>query len=136
MAYLTGELPAHEADEEHVLFPLLQARCRTVDIGMMLNRLRQEHEQDRRLIGTLVDDLAAIGAEVRLGLPTDFTINALMLAERWRRHLAWEDQTVLPLAREWLGSGDLAELGQAMLARRTMDEADGPACDHIETRVT
>ena len=136
MAYLTEELPAHEADEEHLLFPLLQARCRTVDVGTMLNRLRAEHEQDRRLIETLVDDLAAISAEVQLGLPTEFTINALMLAERWRRHLAWENQTVLPLAGEWLDSADLTELGQAMVARRTIEEKDGSAHDPIETRVT
>ena len=41
-----------------------------------------------------------------------------MLAETWRLYLAWENQVLLPLAREWLSAVDLAELGRAMAARR------------------
>ena len=116
-AYLLEDLPAHEADEEKVLVPLLQSCCPDDEIGLILSRLRREHDQDGRLVDTLVDDLGAICAEVPLGLPSDFAIHALMLVERWRRHLLWENRTVLPLARRWLNEADLSALGHAMAGR-------------------
>ncbi|MDJ0945617.1 MAG: hemerythrin domain-containing protein [Kiloniellales bacterium] len=116
-AYLLEDLPDHETDEERVLLPLLQSRCRDDEIGLVLSRLRREHDQDRRLVETLVDDLGAICAEVPLGLPNDFAINALMLVERWRRHLFWENRSVLPLARRWLSEADLSALGHAIAGR-------------------
>ena len=82
----------------------------------MLTQLRQEHERDRDLVLKIIDDLRAICAEVPIGLPSDFRINALMLVERWRRHLDWENQTLLPLAREVFNDSDMRALLQAMVA--------------------
>lgn len=116
-ASLLVDLPDHEADEEKVLLALLKSRCPKDKIGLILSRLRGEHDQNRRLVEKLVDDLGAICAEVPLGLPNDFVINALMLVENWRRHLRWENHTILPLARRWLSNADLSVLGHAMAGR-------------------
>ena len=116
IAYLEEELPCHEAVEEDLLLPLLLSRCRDDTISQMLFQLREEHGRDRDLVQKIIDDLRAICAEVPIGLPNDFCINALMLVERWRRHLDWENQTLLPIARKVLSDSDLRALGQAMAA--------------------
>ena len=41
-----------------------------------------------------------------------------------RRHLAWENGTILPLARKRLNKHDLAELGRKMAARRGLSFPD------------
>ena len=118
LAYLTEELPLHEQDEEEGLIPLLQARCGDAEAQGLLSRLRGQHADDRARVATLIADLDALYVEVPLGDPGAFVLNALMLAETWRRHLAWENQVLLPLARDRLNAADLEELGRAMAARR------------------
>lgn len=118
IAYLTEDFPAYVMVEEYVLFPLLQSRCRKDSIGTILSKLHHERDQDWKLVDKVIEDLTAISAEVPLGVPSDFIISALQLVERWRRHLSWEERTVLPLAREWLSNTDLIDLGHAMVACR------------------
>ena len=118
LTYLTQELPLHEQDEEEGLIPLLQARCHDAAARGLLSRLRGQHADDRARVATLIADLDALCVEVPLGDPGAFVLNALMLAETWRRHLAWENDVLLPLARDRLNAADLAELGRAMAARR------------------
>ena len=45
-------------------------------------------------------------------------------AESQRRHLTWEENVVLPLARERLTPEDLAEMGRNMVTRREISAID------------
>jgi len=117
--YLEHDLPLHVADEEESLFPLLLQRCEPVDnIGEVLAILGDEHDKDQALTAAVKQGLTAL-LEHRDedDLEACFR-NTLAFVETQRRHLAWENGIVLPLARKRLGSADLIDLGRAMATRR------------------
>lgn len=118
-AYLQADFPAMVAEEEEGLLPLLRARLLLGDdFDQVLRQMDEEHRHDRRqaillaaeceaLAGGLLDEAAVLFSACRA------------FAEQQRRHLAWEDATVLPLARERLTTADLALWNRRTRARRT-----------------
>ena len=119
LTYLDEELPQHIADEEQALFPLLQDRCRGEDNAeRLLAVLSEEHRQDSALCMEVQGGLRslAVGHEPSHGAA--FVRAAAAFAETQRRHLAWEDEVLLPLARERLTAADLREMGRDMAERR------------------
>lgn len=117
--HLRHDLALHTLDEERELFPLLRQRCLPQDgVEVILNRLEAEHELDKDLVEFLAADLEVLASGHRLANPVRFLTNASAFAETQRRHLAWENSTVIPLARIRLTSEDLTALGRAMAARR------------------
>ncbi len=119
LAYMERELPKHIADEEEDLFPLLKQRCLATDnAGRMLSVLSEEHRQDHALCEEVLDGLRALADGEELSGGTAFMRAAAALAETQRRHLAWEDDVLLPLARERLTAADLRQMGLAMARRR------------------
>ena len=112
-------MPLHIADEESDLFPLLWQRCLDDDgIDELLALLKKEHEEDDALCAALLAPLRVI---VDGGQPDDvaeFVALALGFARLQRRHLGWENGTILPLAERRLTDADQAELGRSMAARR------------------
>ena len=62
------------------------------------------------------------GIGVMLVLATPLARDAMAFATLQRRHLAWENGTILPLARQRLSAEDKAELGRRMTARRGGDQ--------------
>lgn len=125
--YMEWDLPRHVADEEQDLFPLLRARCELRDgIESVLAQLSEEHAKDEGLSSTLLAGLRNL-AEGRA--PKDqagFLGAAASFAESQRRHLAWEERLVLPLARKRLRDDDLLKMGRSMAARRDLAfPADG-----------
>ncbi|MEX2647435.1 MAG: hemerythrin domain-containing protein [Alphaproteobacteria bacterium] len=117
--YFETKLGLHYGDEEKGLFPLLRRRAEPDDgIGTILDLLDEEHEADHVLLDRLLGPLRAIAGG---GRPTDligFAGDARAFSVLQRRHLAWENGTVLALARRRLSADDQRELGRGMAARR------------------
>lgn len=119
--HLTVDLPLHIADEEKDLFPLLKERCLPDDqIEDMLMLLNREHEEDDANCAALLAPLRGLARGYRPTDATAFVAQAHAFASFQRRHLGWENGTVLPLAERRLGDEDNAALGASMAARRGM----------------
>jgi len=122
LGFLMKDLPLHTADEEKSLFPLLRKRCRPEDnIEQALDQLHSEHALDGDVAEFIVSDLAVIAKGAALPNPTHLAINLRNFAELHRRHVAWENATVLPLAHRRLTEADSIGLGRAMADRRGLN---------------
>lgn len=118
-AYLERELPHHIADEEQELFPRLRSRCNPADnTERILGMLSEEHRRDGDLCEAVLEGLRALAEGHETSPCAAFPRAAAAFAETQRRHLAWEDDVVLPLARERLTNEDLGEMGRNMAERR------------------
>lgn len=119
LAYLEQELPHHVSDEEQELFPRLSGRCQAEDNAKrLLGVLSEEHRRDGEICEEVLEGLRALseGREPSQGVA--FVRAAAAFAETQRRHLAWEDDVLLPLARARLTAEDLMEIGRGMAKRR------------------
>jgi hemerythrin-like domain-containing protein len=117
--YLTIDLPLHIADEEEALFPLLEARCTEEDsAGDVIELLRAEHAADQALMAEAVAPLRAMAGGRTAVIADTARAHIRAMAEAQRRHLAWENSVVLPLAKRRLTDSDLVDLGRAMAQRR------------------
>jgi hemerythrin-like domain-containing protein len=123
--YAATEMPLHLADEEKDLFPRLIERCDPEDaLDNIVDQLEHEHETDSALYHRLEHGLKAIARGAPLAHPEVFCSDAQSFSMLQRRHLNWENGTVLPLARQKLTPEDLAEMRDAMSARRHGTELD------------
>ena len=113
--FLAIELPRHIADEED-LFTCLRGRCTPDDrIEELITALREDHAKDTTIRQRAETALAAMKA----GNGANGTNAAMaVFAEAKRRHIRWENELLLPLARARLESDDLKALGQGMAERR------------------
>ena len=119
LGYLERELPLHIADEEESLFPLLKRRADPDDdIDTLLAILNDEHDADHEYHHKLLEPLRAIAAGRAPADAVAFAHMARAFSVFQRRHLAWENGTVLPLARRRLTAADQAAMGDAMARRR------------------
>ena len=119
LAYLTEDLPSHRIDEEEVLFSMLESRFpKDEGVGGILSQLRREHVRDQTIVEKLLDDLTTLQCNVALFTPLNFIVNALMFSETQRRHISWEDNVLVPLARRVFTDADLVDLGRAMAERQ------------------
>ena len=119
ISYLTVELALHHRDEEGDLFPILRELCTSSDgIDHILAELDRDHAAENILALHVVMDLKMIAAGNTLENPVRFLSNLRAFAEGQVRHLIWENNIVLPLARRRLGSEHLERMGQNMAARR------------------
>jgi hemerythrin-like domain-containing protein len=117
--YAAGEKPLQLADEQKDLFPRLIARCDPVDgLDNMVDQLEHEHETDSALYKRLEHELKVIAGGQVPRHPEVFASDARAFAMLQRRHLNWENGTILPLARQKLTPEDLDEMRVAMAARR------------------
>ena len=117
--YLVRDLPQHTADEEQDLFPRLRARCKPEDqVERIIMLLSEEHARDQEVVLALPAGLRSLVEGRPLPQPELFVQAASTFAECQRRHLAWEEGVIFPLARKRLQPDDLAELGRNMAARR------------------
>ncbi len=123
LGYLEHEMPLHIADEEEDLFPLLTRRCAPEDeIDELVALLSSEHETDENHYLALLAPLRAIVNGRPPPNPMRFAADARAFAVLQRRHLGWENGTVLPLARRRLTAADMAELGRKMAERRGISD--------------
>lgn len=110
-AWLACELPLHLRDEEESLYPRLEGRARSVT-----RRLAEENRATAALRSALRVDLAHIAMGHR---PSDlFAAAARDFVARYRRHLAVEENDVMPAAGRRLGRADRVMIAREMAARR------------------
>ncbi len=130
VAILRNGLPRHMSLEEEVLFPLLRRRIAgTPHLTAMLHRLEDEHDTDEGFASEIADALESLAGREAAD---DAEMLGYMLRgffECQRRHIAWENEVVLPLARQVLLPEDLAEFqlrimtsGRPLCARRPLME--------------
>lgn len=111
LTILQGSLPAHSRFEDNALFPRLRRRLTADDpVLSALVCLEREHVWDAGALSDLAGELKSA-----LGLQGVQNPNLLIwmlrgFADSHRRHIAWEDEVVLPAARASLTADDLAEL--------------------------
>ncbi|MDJ0950750.1 MAG: hemerythrin domain-containing protein [Alphaproteobacteria bacterium] len=123
--YVVEEMPNHILDEEEGLFPLLEERCRPDDgVRDILELLRLEHDVDRELAARVRDSLQALLDARPFGDPEGFLRDCYTFVETQCRHLAWENEVVLPIARIRLTPEDRESLGRSMATRRNIDYPD------------
>lgn len=123
--HLENNLPIHIADEEEDLFPLLKQRCLPDDkVEEMIALIAEEHEEDSSHLDELLEPLRQIAAGSRPVDAVSFTARARAFASFQRRHLGWENGTILPLAERRLTDADQAALGRKMAARRGVSPPD------------
>lgn len=112
--FLSHDFVSLITEEEHGLLPLLQRRLLLGDnLDDVISQLSDEHRQEREQARTL----AAQCLDFASGTDADWPelCDALtQFAERQRRHLLWEDATILPLARDRLSAEDLNRWGADM----------------------
>lgn len=118
---LKTELPLHHLIEERALFPLV-IKYATNDDNMVeiIDRLKEEHEVDEGLSDELVEVLESLGAG---NAPDNADMVGYMLRgffENYRRHVTWENNVVLSLARRRLPPKALGEM--TIIIRRVKEE--------------
>jgi hypothetical protein len=108
-SFLARDYPALIVEEEEGLLPCLNQRLLLGDsLDDILRQLGDEHRQDvahAKLLATRCDDFAT---EVDTDWP-ELCESLSDFADRQRRHLVWEDATILPIARDRLLSDDMRQ---------------------------
>lgn len=118
--YFSDDYALHVADEETDLFPLLRRRC-AEDRAFLasLDMLAAEHRDDCIRTERIVAGLKSLAAGPhRLDVPAELAADARAYIEIQRRHIAWEDAVLMPVARRALPASDLRRLAHKLAARR------------------
>lgn len=119
VSYLDNDFPLHIADEDDGLFAVLRERCQgDASCKAILRQLADEHADEAAGVAGLADGLRLVLAGRPVANSMQFMQRALRFVETQRRHLLWENNVVLPLARERLDAADLERIGRTMAARR------------------
>ena len=123
--FLSEELPLHHSDEEEDLSRLLRLRGKPEDrTHSILAELDRNHAVESFLRRSIIIDLTRIVAgDTKESLAYLFT-DLRSFAEGQQRHLAWENEVVLPLAGRRLRPEDLEEMRRNMAARRGLFLSD------------
>ena len=108
LSLLKSAWQQHTRLEEDVLFPMLRSRTgEGAYVTAMLHRLEEEHDTDEGL----ADEISIALGELIAGAPLanaeslGYMLRGFFMSQR--RHIAWENEVVLPLARHVLEPGDL-----------------------------
>lgn len=116
---LQFDLPLHHHDEEEALFPLLKKRAKPEDgLDQILERLAAEHSSDNDFASEIAEALETLGQGGRPANPEMLGYMLRGFFERYRRHVHWENQLVMPLARLRLTREDLDQLQSQMNENR------------------
>ena len=86
--------------------------------------LEEEHIRDDDMVQPLTAGLRALATGDMPADAATFCRLAGVFAEAQRRHLAWEEAALLPLARRKLSTGDLQAMGRQMATRRGLAYPD------------
>lgn len=125
VSILTRSWPAHVALEEECLFPLLRQRSAGDAMAHdILDRLEAEHEHDEDFAGEIAMALQAFVDEGVIENPAMLGYMLRGFFDGQRRHVAWENATILPLARKILLEDDLAKVQAWIMS------SDHPRCIH------
>jgi len=125
VSILEGSVPRHMRLEEEALFPMLRERVADDDpLRAALACLEEEHERDSAILDELSD---ALKTAAEAGAVINPDMLGYMLRgyfDSQRRHIAWEDRVVLPVAAQVLTPEDQSALQAWVMA------SDHPRCCH------
>lgn len=112
-------LPMHIADEEEDFLPLLARRCGLSDrFAEISATLRTNHESERLLAQAVAGELERLIEGEALSRPVRFFGDTIRLYRIIRRHIAWENAVLMPLARRRLRDLDYPYLMEKIEQRR------------------
>ena len=118
-------LRPHHQFEEGMLFPLLRRRVKERDNAEpILRNFEAEHSADESLALELSEelDVLAAGAAPRNAHLTGYMLRAFFVS--YRRHIAWENVLLLPLAHQRLTEEDLDQLSAQLQKSAPADLAE------------
>ncbi len=119
VTFFNEELPLHFKDEEIDFFPILRRCCLPEDrFDSVFAQLELMHNVDRVLKIHVVIELKSITVNRKPENQSILWANLRAFAEARRRHIYWENQTLLPLGLKRLSRKDEIELGRNMAKRR------------------
>jgi hemerythrin-like domain-containing protein len=116
---LRTSMRIHHLDEEMGLFPALRRHGQIhKSLGQSLERLESEHIDDDSLSQDIIEALETLasGGSVNSIDGLSFMLRAFF--DSHRRHVAFENEMVLPAARQYLDRGELEQIEAVMLANR------------------
>lgn len=123
VSILEGSVPRHMRLEEEALFPALRDRVASDHpLHAALGCLQEEHERDGAMLVELTDALKSAAQQGSVSNPDMLGYMLRGYFDSQRRHIAWEDRVVLPIARQVLTAGDLAGLQGWIM------DSDHPRC--------
>ncbi|MEZ5843923.1 MAG: hemerythrin domain-containing protein [Hyphomicrobiaceae bacterium] len=111
VSVLRAGMPGHARLEEEILFPLLRRRADAApELPAFLAQLEQEHANDHEFAHEIADELDALieAGRARNGDMLGYMLRGYFTSQR--RHIEWENATIVPLARRVLTVADLSEL--------------------------
>lgn len=118
MRYFDRAAPDHHADEEADLFPALldaMAGSDAVCIRDLIAALESQHREFERRWLALREPLQ----DIACGKPAQLDPAAVNEFQAlYARHIALEDQELIPMAKRLLAEAALAAIGRSMRARR------------------
>lgn len=116
-AFLSRDCVSLITEEEEGLLPHLGRRLLLGDdLDEVIRQLSDEHRQDREEAKLLAAQCLDFAAGTEDDWP-DLCEALAHFAERQRRHLVWEDATILPVARDRLSADDLTQWDTEMERR-------------------
>jgi hemerythrin-like domain-containing protein len=111
--YFSQSAPLHHRDEEDDLFPRINRQ--TLKVAELVHGLKKEHETLDALWNSIAPELKKLPAD---GFSDAFKQSAMEFSTLCREHIGRENRELLPLASNSLSQQALAEIGEAMAARR------------------
>lgn len=116
-------LAAHLFLEECVLFPLMRRRrLGDAETEVVLQQLEQEHSSDEWFANEIAEELEGLCSVQQPRNPEMLGYMLRGFFVSVRRHVGWENATVLRIARRSLSSADLDELSAAIELQRREEE--------------
>jgi len=131
MAFLDTSGALHTEDEEVSVFPRLR-QCLERGEWTLLAGLEHDHMEADRLAARLREGVG----RARRGDPAWPELRALaqQLVALYRRHIAWEDETLVPMVRRLLSVDEQRQVAAEMRARRSPAahrSTSGPAQENL-----
>jgi hemerythrin-like domain-containing protein len=117
LRYFDTAAPHHHADEEQSVFPRLEA-ARPGEAGVLIAELGRDHALLAARWRKLRPLLAAIACGQRANLPPGQVAD---VAGAYERHIAREEQDLIPLAQRSFDAATIAAIGREMAQRRGVD---------------
>lgn len=113
--YLRWDYPAHLDWLERSFLPLLESACFVGDsVSGPIAQLVMEQGLDRSKAVRLAGLLTEYGQDASEGLEQRVALASGSFADTQKRHVAWLDMTVFPLAQERLTAEHMKELGRTL----------------------
>ena len=113
-AVLRVDFPRHFLLEESVIFPTLRSRgANSPALETILRQLEEEHQNDDWCAHELADELDDLGTCGKARNPDMLGYMLRGFFTSQRRHVEWENATIVPVARRCLFGDDASQLHAA-----------------------